>query len=839
MPKVSALQGNFNTGEMSPLLYGRVDAERYKAGLAICLNYIPTIQGALTRRPGSYFVAAVKTSSKSTRLVSFEFSTTQAYVIEFGNQYFRFFKDEGQIALAATNITAITKASPGVVTSNAHGYSNGDRVVIAGVGGMVQLNNLEYIIAGVTANTYTLTDVLGNAINTTTFTTYNSGGTAEKIYEVASSYLEADLFQLKFTQSADVLYIVHPDYAPRKLSRTGHTSWTLTTITFLDGPYLSTNITATTLTPGAATGSGVTLTASATTGINGNAGFATTDVGRLIRLQQGSVWGYVLITAFTSTTVVTVTVLNTLTNTNAKAVWRLGVWSDTTGYPATVTFHEDRLIFGGAPDSPQRIDGSKSGDYENFAPSAIDGSIADDNALSFTMNATDVNVVRWTASEEKGLLAGTVGGEWVIRPSTIGEALSPTNISAKKSTSYGSADISPVQAGKANLFVQRAGRKIREMTYSFNVDGYSAADITILSEHITQSGLVELAYQKEPQPVMWCVRQDGVLAGLTYDRDLDSVKAAWHRHVIGGYSDAAQSAAQVESVACIPSPDGTRDQVWIIVKRWINGIQRRYIEFFEKIFDDSDLQQNAFFVDGGLTYDNPITITGATKANPVVVTANSHGFSNGDVVLLSKVVGMTELNAGTTYTVANKTSNTFELSGIDGSAYGTYVSGGEARKMITTLSGLGHLEGETVSILADGAVQPMQVVTGGAIILTFHAAVVHIGYGYNSDGQMLRLEAGAADGTAMGKTRRTHRVGFLLHNSLGLKIGMSFDALDTLTFRTSADPLSRAPPLVSGIRSETIQCDYDFENQVCWRQDQPLPSTILAVMPQMVTQDRG
>lgn len=467
MPKVSPIQSSFGGGELSPLMYGRVDAERYKTGLAVCKNYLPTIQGPLVRRPGSYFAAEVKFSSKLTRLVPFEFSTTQAYQLEFGDEYIRFFKDNGLITLAGKTITAATAANPVVITAVAHGFSNADRVLISGISGMTELNNREFIVANVTTDTFELKDPQTDVnVNGSAFTAYTSGGTVAEIYEVATAFQEADLFQIKFTQSADVIYLVHPGYSPKKLTRTGHTSWTLTTIDFQDGPYLNTNITSTTLTPSAfAPGAGVTLTASSIVGINDDTGFQTSDVGRLIRIKEGSVWGWCKITGRTSTTVVTVTVMTTLTSTAAKTTWRMGLYSDTTGYPGAIVFHEDRLFLTGPPVAQQRFDGSRSSDYENMAPSDVDGTITSSHAVGFSLNANDVNVLRWMTSDEKGLLAGTVGGEWVIKPSSANEALSPTNVNAKRATAYGSANVQPVQVGKSVLFVQRAGRKLREMSY--------------------------------------------------------------------------------------------------------------------------------------------------------------------------------------------------------------------------------------------------------------------------------------------------------------------------------------------------------------------------------------
>lgn len=255
------------------------------------------------------------------------------------------------------------------------------------------------------------------------------------------------------------------------------------------------------------------------------------------------------------------------------------------------------------------------------------------------------------------------------------------------------------------------------------------------------------------------------------------------------------------------------------------------------MFEDDDEQKDAYFLDSGITYDAPLTITGATQANPVVITSASHGLSNGDEVRIYDVMGMEELN-GNVYTLANVAANTFELSGINGTAFGAYISGGVARKLVSSLSGLNHLEGETIQVLADGAVLPDVEVTAGSVTISNPSAVIHFGYNKSADLKMLRIEAGAADGTALGKTRRIHRVGLQMHRSLGLKIGFDFDALDTITFRNSSVPLNQPPELFTGILSQNVAANYDFDNQICIRQDQPLPSTILSIMPQMLTYDR-
>lgn len=764
MPKVSPIQSDFSGGEFGPRLEGRVDLDRYRTALKTCKNYVPTLQGDLINRPGSIFIGEVKDSSKAVRLIPFEFNVQQAYILEFGDEYIRFFRDGGQITTG------------------------------------------------------------GNPV------------------EISSPYQEADLFAIRYVQSADVLYLVHPDYETRTLSRVSDTSWSLSILTFIDGPYLDLNTTATTLTPSTTGGTAV-ITASSTVGINGGDGFQSTDVGRLVRIENSAgAFGYGAITVVTSTTEVSIAVTETLPLTSATGFWRLGLISETTGYPSVVGFHENRLLVSGIAQFTQRVALSETGFFESFTPVEADGSVLDTNSISFDLNANDVNAVRWALSDEKGLVMGTVGGEWIVRPSNRGEALTPGNVSAKRSTTYGSAEVKPEQVGKSGLFVQRAGKKIRELSYYFDVDGFRAPDLTLLNEEITGTGVKEIAQQKVPQPILWVAREDGALVGLTYERDLDSFKAGWHRHEIGGTSNAGVAPTKIESVAVIPTSDARAEELWFVAQRYVDGGVVRYVESLTQFFDDFTEQRDAFFVDSGLKYDMPVDITAITKDNPGVVTATAHGFSNGDKVLIDGVQGMIELNTNS-YLVANATTDTFELQDLQGNDVDTtgftvYVSGGEVRKFVSTISGLDHLEGESVTILANGAVQPNKTVESGEITLSASATTVIIGLGYNSDAKLLRFNAGSADGTALGKTRRTHRVGVLLHRSLGLNLGPKFSELTELTFRTAADELSRAPALFTGIISETFEADYDFENEICIRQSQPLPSNILAVMPQMNTQDR-
>ncbi len=320
MARVAVQLTNFTGGELSPRLDGRNDLNKYSSGCKTLENMIVYPHGSAARRSGTQFVAEIKDSAAKTRLIPFEFSTTQTYMLEFGNQYIRFYKDNGQILESDVTISGATQADPVVITATGHGYSNGDEISISGVVGMTELNNKRYLVANKTTNTFEITDIDGNDIDGTGFTAYTSGGAANRVYEISTPYLTAELFDIKFAQSADVMYITHPNHEVEKLSRTGHTSWTLADVDFTDGPYLDDNITSTTLTSSAHTvGTGRTLTASSTTGINDNQGWLATDVGREVTFRDG----YGKITGYTSSTVVTWEILEDTGSASHSTDWSL------------------------------------------------------------------------------------------------------------------------------------------------------------------------------------------------------------------------------------------------------------------------------------------------------------------------------------------------------------------------------------------------------------------------------------------------------------------------------------------------------------------------------------
>ena len=752
MARVAAQLTNFTGGEFSPRLEGRNDLSKYTSACKTLENFVIYPHGSAARRSGTQFVAEVKDSAAKTRLIPFEFSTTQTYMMEFGNQYIRFYKDNGAILEGDVTISGATQANPVVITATGHSYSNGDEIEISGVVGMTELNGKRYLVANKTTNTFEITDIDGTNINGTGFTAYTSGGVANRVYEISTPYLTAELFDLKFAQSADVMYITHPNHEVEKLSRTGHTSWTLADVDFTDGPYLDNNITATTLNPGSHTvGTGVAVVASATTGINGGSGFLATDVGRLIRFRDG----YMKVTARADTTNITVEIIEDLGSSTASTDFALGSFSDTTGHPTCVTFFEQRLVFAGTTDQPQTVFFSKSGDYENMNENR-GGTIADDDAIIYTIASNQVNAIRFMTAT-RTLIIGTAGGEFTVSGGGTDVAITPTNILIKKQSNHGAANLDAVSAGNATLFVQRAKRKVRELAYNFDVDGYLAPDMTILAEHITEGGVTQMAYQQEPNSILWMVRNDGQLIGFTYQRDQQVT--AWHRHIFGGVFGSGN--AVCESVSVIPTDDNEY-QVYVIIKRTINSVTRRYVEYLNN-FDFDETDDTTFnFLDSQLNYDGSAT---------------------------------------------------------------------------TTISGLDHLEGQSVSILANGATHPDKTVSSGSITLDRSSTKVKVGLSYTSLLQTMRLDAGSQDGTSQGRTKRIFDVTIRMYESIGVEVGPDLSNMERIPFRSSADDMDSGLGVFTGDKEVEFRGNYETDGFVFVRQTQPLPLTILSLYPKLQTND--
>ena len=853
MARVAVELTNFTGGELSPRLDGRTDLTKYSSGCSTLQNLVVYPHGSAARRPGSTFIAEVADSDNKTRLIPFEFSTTQTYMLEFSNLKMRVYKDKGAVLEGDKTISGITAANPAVVTATSHGYSNGDEVLISGVSGMTEVNGKRFLVADKTTNTFELQDKDGVDINSSSFTAYSSGGVANKVFELTTPYTTAQLFDLKFAQSADVMYITHPAHEVEKLSRTAHTTWTLTDVDFTKGPMQDANTTDTTLNPGqSAVGTGIALVASAVTGINGGSGFQSTDVGRFVFLSAG----YAKITGVTDTTNATITIITALDSASATANWQLGAFSDTTGHPSSVTFFEQRLVFAGTTDQPQTIFFSKSGDYENMDAN-IGGTVADDDAIIYTIASNQVNAIRFMTAT-RTLIIGTAGGEFTVSGGGTDSAVTPTNILIKKQSNHGAANVDAIAVGNATLFLQRAKRKIRELAYNFDVDGYIAPDMTILAEHVTEGGLTQIAYQQEPNQIIYGARADGELVGLTYQREQQVT--AWHRHIFGGrFGNATITVTDYANIA-----NGTR-----IVLTKADGTTTTFTSATSsttgKFHTTTSNNQSATNLKTLIDADSDFTAT--VSSNVVTITETSPlstGFltvtslddsvrlaktDEGKAVCESVAVIPTDDTEYEVYVIIKRTINgatrrfvevlnVFDFDQTDNTSFNFLDSAlSYSGSAATTISGLDHLEGQTVSILADGATHPDKTVSSGSVTLDRSAINVKVGLAYTSLLQTMRLNAGSQNGTSQGKTKRIYDITVRMFETIGVEVGPDLSNMERIPFRSSADLMDEGIPPFTGDKEVEFRGNYETDGFIYVRQTQPLPFTILSLYPRLTTND--
>lgn len=574
-------------------------------------------------------------------------------------------------------------------------------------------------------------------------------------YEVATAYTEDMLESLSFAQDADVLYIAMESdtIKPKCLLRNSDTNWQFKDIVFKDGPYLDANNTTTTLTPAATTGS-VNVTASAAT-------FAATDIGRLLRFRHNNTatWGWAIITNYTSPTLVTVDIQTTFSGTTASTEWRLGAFSQTTGYPGLVTFHEQRIVYARTRTKKNFMWLSESQGYGQeqilFSPSASSGTVTDSNSIYFPLSAGDVSTIMWMSSGNI-LAVGTADGEWVVESGDTSKALSPSNTRTNRRTTHGSpVNVPAVRIDGTVMFAKGTGTKVNRFVFNYTKDQYEAINLSQLAEHLFEGKKIkQMIYQAEPFSVMWVRLDDGTLASLTF---VDSEEVGgWAAHTIAGTYDGGN--AVVESMAVIPSEDASYSELYMVVRRTIDGNAVRYIEVLEKPFFLGD-KKDACYLDCSLKYE------GAAA---------------------------------------------------------------------TTITGLDHLEGEEVYILADGAFHVPLTVTGGEIELRQAAETVQVGLYYEGEGETLDFDAANAfSGSSMGQIRRISEVQVRLFETGLFYSGRADQAdefMNLLEPRTSDDFMDAGPELKQGIYKVETEAEWSLSSRLKWQFKSPFPGTLCNIM---------
>ena len=417
-------------------------------------------------------------------------------------------------------------------------------------------------------------------------------------------------------------------------------------------------------------------------------------------------------------------------------------WDDISGWPERVVFHQQRLAYAANNLNRQTVWMSKAGDFNDFG---VSGTVVDSDAITFTLDSGTQNKIIWMISS-KAFNIGTIGNEWTVTGSNR-TALTPSNILAQRQTNHGGEANKPLMVGITTLFVEKYGRSVNEFVYDFNVDSYKTSDMAILSNHLTDNfSIIDWAYQQTPDSVIWSIREDGVLLGITYQRQHEVI--GWHVHQTDGL---------FLSVSSNPG-DSREDEVWVIIKRVIDGADKYYLEKMASQFLSEDTIDGRF-LDSFLVY-----------------------------------------------------------SGV----------------AVNTLSGLDHLEGKTVDVLANGTAHPSKTVVGGEITLNNEYTDVVVGLGYVSEIWPHVPDLPTGDGTAYGRTQRVTNVDIDFYKTLGIFIGR-WDSEDgeheeEHPFRVPGDLTGQAVPLFTGIKHIAFPEGFDRETAYFIRQKQPLPLTVRAVV---------
>ena len=897
---LTGIKTAFTGGELAPSLYSRVDVKRYNISAKQLRNFIIQPHGSISNRPGFEYIATGKTEGKKIRMFPFEFSTIQTYTLEFGEYYIRFYtdgavieKDAGSAWTTATDyVVNDLVSSGGVIYICLFAHTSG---VFA-----TDLSNLKWEIETnkwVTATAYVVGDFVYTASKFYYCVVAHTSGVfatdlasvdwlEQSIYEVPTPYDEDDIHQLelKYTQSADVLYLAHPDYSPRQLERSGETSWALNDYDYVNGPFMLDNTTTTkTLAISAVSGASKTLTAvgftfdegthvgsiwklrhfiegqansAAIAGTGGETAIACGGTWRLIthgtwtgtiRVEKstdgGSTWtnirefssaddfnpntfgsedmsefalpflvrvnctaytsgpcninlttdsyyheGIVKITAITTGgATATATVIRTCGLTTATSDWAEGSWSDKRGWPSIVEFHpDDRLVWGNSYTEPQTFWMTKTGDYTNFARS---DPLEDSDGISSPLPSRKVNGINGIMSLTEMIML-TLSNECSIQGTT--GVITPTSLQNKIQGWEGSYGVKPVVIGNRGIYVQSIGSIIRDLGYVLDEGSFSGADLTIFSNHLfTGYSIIDLAYQQNPDRVVWAVRSDGKLLGMTYMREqevvawsphdsnisgalewvtaTDYVKGNWVSHegtdylcdfahtsgvfatdLTGSKWTATDREADFESACTIRGPG--YDELWVSVNRSGTRTIERQVQRMV-----STEPEDQFFVDCGSTYDGVAT---------------------------------------------------------------------------TTITGLTHLEGKTLAVLADGNVLVEKVVKSGVLTLGASYSKVTYGIGYVSDMETLNMDATLRDGTIQGKKIKVSKMMIRFINSRGGFVGPDADNLKEIHASkrsTYDDPLA----LFSGEQPVTMGGGYTLGGNIFFRQSQPLPVMITALIPQV------
>ncbi|HEV2673380.1 MAG TPA: hypothetical protein VGV37_02495 [Aliidongia sp.] len=832
---------DFTAGELSPRMKGRTDEAKYYDGSAIQRNMVTLPQGGATRRPGTALSDLAASQAAKARLKGFVFSTVQAYMLEFS-----IVAGVCQVRIFKNGFPVLNGSAQVVVTGLPYSQAELAEIQFTQSTDTLYIFHRNHPQASLTRSSHVAwsyqvlvfrdgpyLDLNG------TVTTLTPSGTSGTITLTASSIVGIN----KTPQSTGQGFLATDVGRMVRIKLTSCWAWCLITVvtsatvvsavvqprviggawSALDGaPWAASTLYAT----------GVIVTNGANTYecvIAGTSAASGGPSGTTAQIADcTATWEYVPSIP------------------TATTFWRLGRWTSVDGYPAWGRFWQQRLLMAGSISTPNAIVGSVISDFTAMSPTQQDGTVVDTNALSWVISDDEVNDVRWLAAagsaQAMQLGIGTSGSEHIMQAATTAQALTPTSVQVYQETAYGAApNVPALRIGKSVLFPDEPGRKVREWTFSWQVNGYSGPDLVVLSEHITRSipaglqGIVAWCYQQSPLSVIWANRGDGALISCTYQRDQNIV--AWASHALGGQYYGA--APLVESLDTIPSPDGTYDQLWLQVLRTINGVPTRTIEVMQPYFDALPLDQS-WFVDCALT--SALTYPAATLTYSAASGTGVNFTASASVLGGVADNSLIRVNGGLAV-VRRVTDGNFLVGDWyipPGSMAPAPAGSWSVDPQHATFAGLGYLAGEVVQIIGDGADLGTQTVPAGGVVTPIETAT-YATIGLPAEAILLTMPLEpirAAQATTQGRARTIDTMWLRLHESLGCNFGRRIiddqtglveDAVEPLETRSAGMPMGQPPSLFSGIQRLKMSGGYDQECQILITTSGPYPLTVLAI----------
>ncbi len=545
--------------------------------------------------------------------------------------------------------------------------------------------------------------------------------------------------------------------------------------------------------------------------------YGTGTIGFTLTARSGEFSGIVEITSVSDARHAGATVETDfdLVNTDATFRWYEGSWSEENGYPAAIALFQERLVLGGSKEQPQTVWLSQTNDWTNMK---FDGLAT--GAMAFIIASGQAETIQWLVGHT-AILIGTDGAEWKLKGG-VEKGLTFDNFDIARQSTNGSAKVQPVAVNSQIIYAQRNAETIYQQQFAFERDNWISTDMSLLAEHITAGGVTQMAYQRTTRATLWLVRSVGQLLGVAMEESEEVI--GWYRYTFDG---------ECESVAVISGAE--EDQVWVVIKHTIDGVVTRYVEQFQPIeYED---QADGFFVDAGLTFRGvgPFTISNISQADPAVVTATDHTFTDGEQVRFSSVGGMTEVN-NQVFTVSTVAGSTFELRDVTDAVdinsvnFTAYSSAGSILQVENTFVTLTHLEGETVTTSGDGGYAGSYTVSSGTITLSDFYNIVHAGLAYTAKLKPMNLEFASTGGALQGLTKRIDAINIRFDRSLSCSVGPTFDQFDTYQFRTFGDPLGSPAPLFTGDLRMLFDGPFDREGSICIQDSKPVPLAVVSII---------